>query len=100
MINEIYFTTTNGKLVTNKDIVTTAIVNGHYIDMDNIDDIRKYAKACNGIVKEINPSIKVCLQNGEKVLAIKLYYNRHPGISLLEAKTAIDKMEEKMKKIN
>lgn len=97
MNNDIYFTTTSGKLITNHDIAKAAIINGDCVDAFNLDDVRKYAETCKGIVKEINPSIKVCLQNGEKVAAVKLYYYRHPGIGLKEAKNAIDEMESKMK---
>ena len=97
MNNDIYFTTMSGKLVTNHDIAKAAIVNGDIVDEYNFDEVRKYARTCNGIVKEINPSIKVCLQNGDKITAVKLYYYRHPGITLKDAKNVIDDMEAKMK---
>ena len=97
MTKEIYFTTTSGKLVNNYDIAKVAIINGDTVDECNFDDIWKYAAICKGIIKEINPSIKVCLQNGDRITAIKLYYIRHPGIRLKEAKDAIDMIEAKMK---
>ena len=97
MSNDIYFTTTSGKLVTNHDIAKAAIINGDTVDGYNLDDVRKYASTCKGIVKEINPSIKVCLQNGDKITAVKLYYYRHHGITLKDAKNVIDEMDEKMK---
>lgn len=97
MSNDIYFITTTGKLVTNYDIAKAAIINGDTVDERNLEEVRKYASTCKGIVKEINPSIKVCLQNGNKITAVKLYYDRHPGITIREAKNAIDDMEEKMK---
>lgn len=97
MRNDIYFTTTSGKLITNRDIAKTAMINGDTIDEYNLDDVRKYASTCKGIVKEINPSIKVCLQNGEKMTAVKLYYYRHPEITLKDAKNVIDDMESKMR---
>ena len=97
MSNDIYFTTTSGKLITNHDIVKAAIINGDTVDEYNLDDVRKYASTCKGVVKEINPSIKVCLQNGDKFTALKLYYLRHPGIALKDAKNVIDDMEAKMK---
>ena len=97
MSNDIYFTTTSGKLVTNHDIAKAAIINGDTVDEYSLDDVRKYASTCNGVVKEINPSIKVCLQNGDKITAVKLYYYRHPGIGLKDAKNIIDDMESKMK---
>lgn len=95
MAKEIYFTTTSGKLVNNYDIAKAAIINGDTVDGCNFDDVRKYAATCKGIIKEINPSIKVCLRNGDRVTAIKLYYLRHPGIALKDAKNAINEMEEK-----
>ena len=97
MSNDIYFTTTRGKLVTNHDIAKAATINGDTIDEYNLDDVRKYANTRKGIVKEINPSIKVCLQNGDKITAVKLYYYRHPGITLKDAKNVIDDVEEKMR---
>lgn len=97
MAKEIYFTTTSGKLVNNYDIAKVAIINGDTVDGYNFDDVRKYAATCKGIIKEINPSIKVCLQNGDRSPAIKLYYLRHHGIALEDARDAIDEMEEKMK---
>ena len=97
MSNDIYFTTTSGKLITNHDIAKAAIINGDTVDEYNLDDVRKYASTCKGIVKEINPSIKVCLRNGDRVTAIRLYYLRHPGIALKDARNAIDMIEAKMK---
>ena len=72
-------------------------INGDTVDEYDLDDVRKYAETCKGIIKEINPSIKRCLQNGEKILAVKLYYHRHPGITLNESKEIIDKMIADMK---
>lgn len=97
MAKEIYFTTTSGKLVNNYDIAKAAIINGDTVDECNFGDVRKYAATCKGIIKEINPSINVCLRNGDRVTAIKLYYLRHPGIGLKDARNAIDEMEERMK---
>jgi hypothetical protein len=97
MAKEIYFTTISGKLVNNYDIAKVAIINGDTVDECNFDDVRKYAVTCKGIIKEINPSIKVCLRNGDRVTAIKLYYLRHPGIALKDARNAIDMIEAKMK---
>ena len=96
-MNDIYFTTTSGKLVTNHDIAKVAIINGDTVDEYNLDEVRKYASTCKGIIKEINPSIKVCLQNGDKITAVKLYYYRHHGITLNDAKNVIDDMEAKMR---
>ena len=96
-MNDIYFTTTSGKLITNHDIAMAAIINGDTVDERDLEEVRKYASTCKGVIKEINPSIKVCLQNGDKITAVKLYYYRHPGIALKDAKNVIDEMEAKMK---
>ena len=98
MVGDIYFATTEGGLVTNRDVAKMAfVVNGDYVDEDNFDEVREYTKKCRGITKEVNPSIKMCLRNHEKVKAIMIYRDRHPGIGLKEAKDAIDMVEAKMK---
>ena len=98
MVGDIYFATTEGGLVTNRDVAKMAfVVNGDYVDEDNLDEVREYTKKCRGITKEVNPSIKMCLRNHEKVKAIMIYHDRHPGIGLKEAKDAIDMIEAKMK---
>ena len=99
MAGDIYFATVGGSLVTNREVARMAfVVNGDYVDEDNLDEVREYAKKCRGIIKEVNPSIKVCLRNHEKVKALMIYRDRHPGISLREAKKAIDLIEVKMGK--
>ena len=99
-MERIYFGTNDGKLVTNFDLANmVAVVDNKYIDSDDLDAIREYAKNCKGIKKEVkNPSIRVCLENGEKVKAIRLYYDRHPEVGLVGAKDAINKMEAKLHK--
>lgn len=44
-----------------------------------------------------NPSIKMCLRNHERVKAVMIYRDRHPGIGLKEAKDAVEMIEAKMK---
>ena len=98
MVGDIYFATTEGGLVTNRDVAKMAfVVNGDCVDEDNLDEVREYTKKCRGITKEVNPSIKMCLRNHEKVKAVMIYRDRHPGIGLKEAKDAIDMIEAKMK---
>lgn len=98
MVGDIYFLTTDGGLVTNRDVAKMAlVVNGDYVDEDNIDEVREYVKRCKGITKEVNPSIKMCLRNREKAKAIRIYYDRHPELSLLDAKEAVELIEAKMK---
>ena len=98
MVGDIYFATTEGGLVTNRDVAKMAfVVNGDYVDEDNLDEVREYTKKCRGITKEVNPSIKMCLRNHENVKAIIIYRDRHPDIGLKEAKDAVDMIEAKMK---
>lgn len=99
-MNYIYFETTNGRLVTNYNISTTAeIVNGKKIDSEDFVSVREYVKgACNGILKEVkNPSVNFLIKKGRKIDAVKLYYDTHTGISLSEAKNIIEEMMEECK---
>lgn len=97
MENDIYFSANDGTLFTNRDLAKMYFaINGIHIKHDDLETIRKFAASCKGILKEVNPSIKICLKNGEKVKAVKIYYDRHPGISLKEAKSIIDDMEKNM----
>lgn len=99
MINDIYFAANDGKLITNHELAKMAfVVNGVSIKANDLDAIRKFATSCRGILKEVNPSVKVCLKNGEKVKAVMIYRDRHPGMSLKEAKSIIDVMEKRMDK--
>lgn len=98
MENYIYFSTTDGGLVTNYELAHMAyVINGDCIDVNDLESIRKYATNCKGISKEVIPSIKVCLKNGYKFKAVMIYRDRHPGMSIKEAKDAIDDMERKLK---
>lgn len=94
----VYFSTNNGKLVTNWDIAKAAtIVNGKEIGGNELEQVRKYAKSCKGIKKEIkNPSIKYLLAHGDKYTAIKIYYRRHPEKTLKEARDVIEEILRKM----
>lgn len=98
MIGNIYFATIDGSLVANYELAKMAfVVNGVSIEANDLDAIREFAMSCKGILKEVNPSIKVCLKNGDKVKAVMIYRDRHPGMSLQKAKSIIDDMERKMK---
>lgn len=45
MVGDIYFATTEGGLVTNRDVAKMAfVVNGDYVDEYNLDEVREYAK--------------------------------------------------------
>lgn len=101
MFDNIYFARNDGKLVNNYDLAKMAyVVNGEIIDPWDLEAVRKFSGSCKGINKEVNPSVKVCLRNGEKVKAMMIYQNRHPGMSLMEAKKAVETMETRMKRRN
>ena len=101
MSKRIYFQTIDNTIVDNYDIAQASmIVNGRNIATDNFGAIRKYAlcPSTEGILKEIcNPTVEMFLRHGAKVKAIKLYYDQHPGTSLVEAKRIIDEMEKHIK---
>lgn len=101
MNERIYFLTIDNTIVDNYDIAKAfMIVNGISIAPDNFVAVRKYAlrPSTGGIITEIeNPTVEICLRHGAKVKAIKLYYDQHPGVSLVEAKRIIDAMAEHIK---
>ncbi len=100
MEKRIYFATVNDNLVDNHDIVKSAlIVDGKHIEFNDFENIREYAECCSGIKSEIkNPSVKFLISKGFKVQAIRLYYDKHPGVGIKKSKEIVDKMEDEMKK--
>ena len=101
MVGNIYFAAVTGKLVTNHDIAKAALINGEdYVDENNLNEVREYAKKCKGIAKEVNPSIEMCLQNHQKVMAVILYREKHPGMGVKEAYDTVDLIEAKLKENN
>lgn len=99
-MNEIYFGTTDGDLLDGYDIAKIAYVTtGERNSLDDLDFVRDFAKTCKGITREIkNPSVKKLIENGHKVKAVKIYYKKHLGISIKEAKEIVDSIEENMNK--
>lgn len=99
MTDRIYFSVSNGSMVDNYEIARAAmLVDGKYIRHDDFKTIRDYAASCDGIIKELNrPSINYLVEHGYKVQAVKLYYDRHSGMTLKECKEVIDKIEADLK---
>lgn len=99
-MNEIYFGTKDGDLLDGYDIAKIAYVtSGERISLDDLDSVRDFAKTCKGITREIkNPSVKRLIENGHKIKAIKIYYEKHPEIRFKEAKEIADSIEENMNK--
>ncbi len=93
----IYFGTTDGDLVTNWSLARMALtVCGIQINGDDFDAIRNFAKSCKGITGEVeNPSIKQLLEHGNRIMAIRVYYDRHKELGLEAAKKAVEEMEQK-----
>lgn len=98
-MNKIYFGTKDGDLISDFELRNIAfIVTGEKIPCDDIDASRSFAKKCRGIKGEIKkPSVKYLVEHGHKVKATMIYRDSHDGISLKDAKEAVDKMEEEMK---
>lgn len=97
-MSKIYFLTKSGLLMDNYDIANAQyIIGGKWVNPDNFDQVREIAKTCEGIEKEIKPSVKKLIKDGNRAMAIIIYRDRHPGIGLVEAKDAVDKITEKMK---
>lgn len=91
----IYFSTIDGDMVDNYDLVRMAkVVNNVDINAEDFEKVRKYAKLCDGICKEINPSIKYLVKNGRKVKAAQIYHRRHPELRLSDCKKIIDEIME------
>ena len=100
LMGKIYFGTTDGDLLEPYEISRIAFLTiGERISVDDLVSIKSFAASCKEITGEVkNPSIKHLIRDGHKVKAVKIYYKRHPEISLKEAKDIVDSMEEDMKK--
>lgn len=63
-MDEIYFYTINGDIVSNNDIAKTALISqGRVIDSTDFDIIREYVKFCKGIKEEIKePTVEMFLK--------------------------------------
>lgn len=94
-----YFATKKGDLIDNYQLAgMAAVVDGEHINAENKDEVRTYATLCKGIAKEVkNPSVKYCLKNGNKVMAIRLYYEKHKDLGLVKCRDIVNEMEEKLK---
>lgn len=97
-MNDIYFGTIDGGLITNFELANMAkIVDGKMIDYNNLEAVKEYAKTCKGIKGEVKyPSVKWLVEHGQKVKAVLIYHRRHPEIGLMESKEIIDNMAEKI----
>jgi hypothetical protein len=96
---KIYFTTTTGNVINNFGIARLAMLHdGEYIKSDDYDRLREYAETCKGIIKEIeNPSVEHLLRCGYRASAINVYKDKHPELSFIAVRNAIDRIEYKMK---
>lgn len=95
----IYFSTVDGGMVDNYDIVRMAkVVYDVNIYPTDFVEIRKFANQCEGICKEINPSVKYLVKNGRKAMATMVYHRKHLDISLADCKKVIDDIEKSLNK--
>lgn len=96
MNERIYFLTIDNTIVDNYDIAKAfMVVNGINIAPDNFVVVRKYAlhPLIGGIVTEVeNPTVEMFLRHGAKVKAVRLYYDQHPGVSMVESKRIVNEM--------
>lgn len=94
-MEHIYFKENGCKngFLTETDIITAArIVDGIFINHENEEEIREYAKKCKGVEMEIKrPSVRFLVDKGNKLGAIRLYVYIH-NCGIVEAKNAVDKM--------
>ena len=99
-MNKIYFVTINGNVINNDGIARLAMLHdGEPIMSNDYYRVRKYAETCKGIVKEIkNPSVEYLLRRGYRASAIGVYRDKHPELSFVAVKKAINRIEEKMEK--
>ena len=94
---DIYFYTTDGKIVSNYDLETASVIaTGNRIDANDIEKIREYASFCRGIKCELkNPTVEDFIKAGSLVKAVKFYHKEHPELTIAESKVVVDKMRKK-----
>ena len=93
----LYFSTVDGDMVDNYELVKIArIVHDVNIDAENFVEVRHFARQCEGICQEINPSVKHLIKNGRKYKALMVYHRKHPEISLNDCKKIMDEIEENL----
>ena len=98
---QVYFGLFDGSTITNFDISMIARTLGKDIRATQIDDIREFAKEfLPGIRKEIQyPSIKHLLEHGNKELAIRVYYDRHPSMNLKSCRESVAAYEKELQNL-
>ncbi len=105
----LFFALKDGNLVTDSDIVksyyllTGEKIVSYLMDEKEYDDkLLKIIKKFPHVSHQVkSPSVKVLLANGDKVMAIKVMYERDKKTkgyaSLVKAKEKVEKIERKMK---
>lgn len=96
---EIYFELNNHDLITGTKLRFMMYVIGDVPEYWNVSDteLRKFAKNCKGILRELEkPSVVDLIKYGFKSTAIQVYYKETPNVSLLDAKKYIDELALKM----
>ena len=64
------------------------------MDAEDLNYVREIAASFKGIKKEVkNPSVNYLIKTGRKYTAIRLFRDRHPELSLKQAKEAIAQLE-------
>ena len=99
-MERIYFATIDNDVIDNFAVCHLALMHDAVrIPHDDFDTLRSYTASCDGIIREIeNPSVEHLLRNKHRFSAIKVYRDKHPNMSLLAVRNAVNRIEEKMKK--
>lgn len=100
-MNNLYFERADHNIAFCGDIVHAHyLVSGETIDANDHEKIRAVAASMAGIVRELNrPSPKFLVKHGHTVAAIRVYRDMH-DCTLMQAKSAVDRMAEKLKGVS
>ena len=101
MYKDLYFERADHNIAFSGDIVHAHyLVSGEKIEMNDYEKIRELAANMVGIVRELkHPSPKFLVKHGHNVAAIRVYRDMH-NCTLMQAKSAVDRMAEKLKGVS
>lgn len=92
---EIYFELTNHDLISGTKLreMMYVINNDKLGFMYTKEEVRKFAKSCKGIVRELkHPSVTKLIQYGFKATAVYVYYKENPNVSLVDARKHVERL--------
>lgn len=99
MPKTLYFARKDNDIAFSYDIIQAHyLMTGSKLESDDYDGIRNTAASMSGIVRELErPSVKFLVKHGRTVPAIRVYRDLN-GCTLHEARDAVDKIVESLKK--